>query len=120
MQTALAEDPAPLPDHPYPDGGAPRTAGVAGESPPIAVHHGLAIAVLERGWVYVGRCTVGGGWLLIEDARNVRRWGTTAGLGQLAASGPTKSTVLDLSPAVRVPLASLIHLIACEPSAWPS
>lgn len=55
------------------------------------------IVVVESGWVFIGM------WHPPEDERpafmteasNVRVWGTTAGLGELALNGPTESTVLD-------------------------
>lgn len=76
------------------------------------------IAVLDRGFVYVGTCTVADGFLTITDARCIRRWGTSAGLGQLAADGPQPDTKLDWACTVRAPLSSLIHLIDCAPAAW--
>jgi hypothetical protein len=77
------------------------------------------IAVLERGFVYVGLCAVTDGVLIITQAQNVRRWGTTAGLGQLASGGATSSTKLDKAGTVRAPLSAVIHLIDCTPAAWP-
>lgn len=79
---------------------------------------GLQIVVLDRGWVYVGRVTLDGDWVIIEDARCVRRWGTTRGLGEIATGGPTPETQLDPCPTVRAPRRALIHLISCEESAW--
>lgn len=77
-----------------------------------------SIAILDRGFVYVGRTRIEGDWLIIEDASNVRRWGTTKGLGELASTGPTAKTVLDKTGLVRSPLRAVIGLIACEPSKW--
>jgi hypothetical protein len=77
------------------------------------------IAVLDRGFVYVGLCRVEDGVLVITRARNVRRWGTSAGLGELAAKGARQDTKLDTSGTVRAPLTSVIHLIDCAPAAWP-
>lgn len=78
----------------------------------------LQIAVLERGFVYVGNCQIEGSTLIITNARCVRRWGTTAGLAQLANSGPTKDTKLDAACTVRAPVTALIHQIDCDPAAW--
>lgn len=83
-----------------------------------AGHRGLCIAVLERGFVYVGQCSIWNDWLTIEGARCVRRWGTTQGLGQLAAEGPTPKTVLDAPGTIEAPLNSVIHLIRCTPEHW--
>lgn len=82
------------------------------------IDHGLAIAVLDRGFVYVGNVTTDADWCLIADAKNVRRWGTKAGLGELAAKGPQPNTVLDSSGAVRAPMRALIAVIRCEAASW--
>jgi hypothetical protein len=87
-------------------------------APPV-VELGLQIVVLDRGFVYVGEVTMGTSEVLIRNGSNVRRWGTTRGLGQLAAEGPTSDTVLDPTPLVRAPKSALMHLIACEVSKWP-
>ena len=55
------------------------------------------IVVLQAGFVFMGE------WhpatktrpAHITDAVNIRKWGTTAGLGEIALNGPTKDTVLD-------------------------
>ena len=78
------------------------------------------IAVLDRGFVYVGLCAVSDGILTITKAQNVRRWGTSSGLGELAQSGPTSSTKLDAAGTVRAPLSSVVHLLDCTPAAWPA
>lgn len=85
---------------------------------PEASPEAFRIAVLDRGFVYVGRCRWEGDFLVIRGARNVRYWGTTQGLGQLALSGPTDKTKLDAAGTVRVPVRALIHLIDTEESAW--
>lgn len=76
------------------------------------------IAVLDRGWVYVGECALEGEILVIRNARNIRRWGTTGGLGELAAKGPQPETRLDATGTVRAPMRSVIHLIDCDQGAW--
>jgi len=76
------------------------------------------IAVLDRGFVYVGTCTVADGVLTIADAKCIRRWGTSRGLGELAAEGPTTNTKLDAAGTVRAPLSAVIHLIDCTATAW--
>ena len=80
--------------------------------------YGLQIVVLDRGFVYVGNVEIDGDWCLITAARNVRRWGTSKGLGELAASGPLKDTVLDPAGRVRAPLRALIALIKCDAAKW--
>lgn len=76
------------------------------------------IAVLDRGFVYVGLCAVQDGTLIITQAQNVRRWGTTRGLGQLAAIGPQADTKLDPAGTVRAPLTSVMHMIDCNAAPW--
>ena len=76
------------------------------------------IAILDRGFVFVGNVAIEGDWLLITDAQNVRRWGTSRGLGELAAKGPLKDTVLDPAGAVRVPVRAWDGLIKCEAASW--
>lgn len=78
----------------------------------------LMIAVLDRGFVYVGRCSLDGGFLTVTEARCVRRWGTSGGLGELAQKGPQSGTKLDDACTVRAPMTALIHLIDCDPAGW--
>ena len=80
----------------------------------------LKIAVLDRGFVYVGMCHTEDGALVITSAQCIRRWGTTAGLGQLASKGPQAATKLDAAGTVRAPMLSVIHLIDCNSAAWPA
>jgi hypothetical protein len=79
----------------------------------------IKIAVLDRGFVYVGEISKEEDFLVISNARNIRYWGTTKGLGQLV-NGPLKETKLDLVGTVRVPFKALIHLIDVEQSKWNS
>jgi hypothetical protein len=72
------------------------------------------IVVLDRGFVYVGNVTENGENLVIENARNIRRWGTTKGLGQLAIEGPQSDTVLDPAGTVTAPKRAVIHTLACK------
>ena len=81
---------------------------------------GFAIAVLDRGFVYVGDIEHDGEWCIITNARNIRYWGTERGLGQLALSGPTDKTILDNVGTVRVPARALISLIDTEAAKWTS
>ena len=55
----------------------------------------IVIAVLQRGFVYVGRRTVSAtGTIVLSPSRCIRRWGTQRGLAQLR-TGPTESTTMD-------------------------
>ena len=78
---------------------------------------GPAIVVLDRGFVYVGKVTVDGDWCFIENAKNIRVWGTTKGLGELV-NGPTPSTRLDDVGKVRAPLRAVISIIDAKEGAW--
>lgn len=81
------------------------------------IDHGLQIAVLDRGFVYIGYVKTHAGWVHITNAWNIRRWGTTEGLGQLV-NGPLSGTNLDRVGNVRLPQHALIHLIAVKEEKW--
>lgn len=78
--------------------------------------YGLQICIMQSGFVYVGLVSVENGWITIENARNIRTWGTTNGLGELR-NGPTKNTKLDEAGTVIAPMHSLNHFIKCV-SGW--
>lgn len=73
------------------------------------------IVVAEAGWVYVGQIEISGGFVSISNASNIRVWGTTAGLGQLALNGKQKDTVLDYYGFVRIPRRAVMGIIDCKP-----
>ena len=75
------------------------------------------IVVLDRGFVYVGVTKIEGDFVVISNARNIRVWGTTKGLGELV-SGPLPKTVTDRVGTVRAPLRALISLIDVESGKW--
>ena len=78
----------------------------------------IKIAVLDRGFVYVGRVDgIDDNFLTMKSTRNIRKWGTTKGLGELV-SGPTKETRLDSVGTIRVPLKALITLIDVDQAKW--
>lgn len=93
------------------------TNGDAG--PTRRTEHGLQIAVLDRGFVYIGNVATDGEWCYITNAWNLRKWGTSRGLGELV-SGPTPDTKLDPVGNVRLPLRTLQHLISVEVDGWTS
>jgi hypothetical protein len=79
----------------------------------------LQIAVLDRAWVYLGMVEKTAGAIVLSEARNIRRWGTSKGLGQLAAEGPQDATVLDDYGTVTVPDHAVMHMIAVtNAAAW--
>lgn len=73
---------------------------------------GLRIVVLERGFVYVGNAVVDSDFVTLTNARNIRRWGTSSGLGELI-NGPLKETKVDPCGDLLIPLRSVIHFIQC-------
>lgn len=78
----------------------------------------MQIVVLDRGFVYVGDVKEDGDNIVITDAKNIRRWGTTRGLGELALEGPKENTRLDAVGIVRAPRRALITLIDTEAALW--
>lgn len=82
-----------------------------------ATNGDIKIAVLDRGFVYIGRVSFEGDFLILKNAQNIRVWGTTKGLGELV-TGPTSSTKTDKVGTVRVPTRALISLIDVEQSKW--
>lgn len=77
------------------------------------------IVVLDRGFVYAGDVTLENDFIIISNAQNIRRWGTTKGLGELALNGPQPQTVLNPVGTVRAPSRALISLIGVkEPAKW--
>lgn len=87
------------------------------QADPARKHYGIQIVVLDRGFVYVGDTTIDGDFVIIENARNIRLWGTTKGLGELR-TGPTGKTQTDYVGTVRAPIRALISLVDTEGAAW--
>jgi len=77
----------------------------------------IKIAVLDRGFVYVGAVSFDGDFVILKNAKNIRTWGTTKGLGELV-NGPLSNTKLDAVGTVRVTKHALIHLIDVEQKKW--
>ena len=73
---------------------------------------GQHIVVAEAGFVYVGTLQWNAGWARITNAKNIRKFGTTNGLGQLR-TGPTSETIIDECGTVFVSRKSVIHVIPC-------
>jgi len=76
------------------------------------------IIIAQRGWVFVGDVSITADQLVIKNASNIRRWGTTRGLGEIAANGPTKSTVLDAVGTVRIHALAVVASIDCDKEKW--
>ena len=76
------------------------------------------IVVLDRGWVFVGDVASDDRAVEITNALNIRRWGTSKGIGQLASEGKQPNTELDPAGTVRAPMTSVVAMIECDPSKW--
>lgn len=74
---------------------------------------GKQIVVVDNGFVYVGDCFWDGDFLMINNARNIRVWGTTKGLGELV-NGPTKNTTHDFAGTCLVPKSRVCLFIQAE------
>ena len=67
----------------------------------------MRIVIGQRGWVWVGKYEEDGDEVTLTDAKCIRRWGTTKGLGELC-DGPTKDTVADEAGTVRLHRLSIV------------
>ena len=77
----------------------------------------IRIVVAQRGWVFVGRVSREEHEIVLRDAKNIRRWGTTRGLGELW-SGPRTETVLDEGGTVRLHPLQVVAQIDVDQKAW--
>ena len=78
----------------------------------------IKIAILQRGWVFVGKFEKNGSACKLTDAHNIRTWGTTRGLGEIAENGPTDSTKLDKINDVSFHELGIVALIDCQDKKW--
>jgi hypothetical protein len=72
------------------------------------------IVVCQRGFIYAGNVTKNGDYIVINDAVNIRRWGTSRGLGELAAKGNQPETKADACGTVRVHQLAVVAMIDCD------
>lgn len=73
------------------------------------------IVVADRGWVFLGDVySDSNGDQLINEAKVIRIWGTTKGLGEIALTGPTPKTILDDAGTVRIPARSVVAIFDCK------
>lgn len=79
--------------------------------------NGWHILVVDNGFVFCGNCDDRGDALLASNVKQLRKWGTTAGLGQLV-NGPLKETVIDPIPAIIVPRARIVFTIPVNEAKW--
>jgi hypothetical protein len=78
----------------------------------------LQIIIAQRGWVFVGNVERSGDDVIINNAKCIRRWGTTKGLGEIALRGPTHDTVLDDMGTVRMHALAIVATIDCKETKW--
>lgn len=79
----------------------------------------IKIVVLQRGWVMVGRFEKNGSECKLHGASVIRNWGTTKGLGEIAAAGPTGSSKIDpTNGLVEFDYLTVVATIICNKSVW--
>lgn len=81
---------------------------------------GIRIAILQRGWVCVGRYFKCGNEVALKNASVVRAWGTTKGIGEIAIAGPMAGTRLDPAGTVRFNALAEVASVQCDESKWKS
>ncbi len=80
----------------------------------------IKIVILQRGWVMVGRFERNGSDCKLHNASVIRVWGTTKGLGEIAANGPIQGkTVLDKTyGVVEFDYLTVVASVSVEESKW--
>ena len=66
------------------------------------------IVVMPNGFIYVGEVVEDGDNFIIRNAKNLRKWGTTRGLGELR-NGKLPNTVVDDCGEIIVSKSSVNH-----------
>lgn len=86
---------------------------------PVNANGQTKIVVLQRGWVMVGKFERTGSDCKLHNASVIRNWGTTKGLGEIAANGPTKDTKLDKTNGlVEFDYLTVVATIGCNDDKW--
>lgn len=83
----------------------------------ITTRPSVKIVVLQRGWVVVGYVTETPDRIYIDNARIIRTWGTTKGLGELV-NGPTPETKLDPAGLVEAHPLTVVLMIVADLASW--
>ncbi|MDD5069029.1 MAG: hypothetical protein PHN89_05555 [Candidatus Pacebacteria bacterium] len=78
----------------------------------------VKIVILQRGWVFVGYFSKEGSTCKLTSAKNIRTWGTTKGLGELAEDGVTSSTKLDPVNDVTFHELTSVAILDCNDGVW--
>ena len=94
---------------------ADELRGEATSAPVVSSANGTLykIVICQRGFVYAGDVEFDGEYLVITNAVNLRVWGTTRGLGELALNGPTSDTRADACGVVRVHKLAVVATMDC-------
>ena len=90
---------------------------VRADAPGESLKGDIKIIVVDRGFIYVGHCEETENFVRLTDAKNVRSWGTTKGLGELI-NGPTSRTILDEVGTVKIPTKAVISIIDVNQNKW--
>ena len=75
--------------------------------------HGFCIAVLDKGFVYVGDVKTDADYIYISNVNNIRRWTGNHGLSWYATNGFDEDITLDHSGDIKAPFSEIKHLIIC-------
>lgn len=78
----------------------------------------IKIVVMDKNFISVGVYTRTEDGVRLDNAALIRYWGTKRGLGEIAAEGPTSTTVLDKTPPELIPWHSVVKLIDCIEEKW--
>jgi len=86
---------------------------------PKSIDSKVKIVILQRGWIMVGHYSQKGSDCSLTQASVIRSWGTTKGLGEIAANGPTSSTKLDpCRGLVEFDRLTVVATISCDEDKW--
>ena len=77
----------------------------------------LRIVIGQRGWVWIGHLEADGDAVTLTNARCIRKWGTTKGLGELV-DGPTEQTFLDPAGTVRLHALAIVASYDASEEGW--
>ena len=78
----------------------------------------IRIAILQRGWIVVGRFAQSGDMCEITNGHVIRVWGTSNGLGEIAENGPTTSTKLDKITNCQFHILTVVAFMDCNERKW--
>ena len=74
----------------------------------------IKIVVAQAGWVFMGEYAEDDTRVILSNAQNIRQWGTTRGLGEIALRGPTPQTQLDDYGVVHILKSAVLLTIECR------